>query len=463
MVDDEPASVELLRITLSEDYQVHAATDGQRALQLLQEHPEIALAIIDQRMPGMTGTELIQQTIEPYPHLVRIILTGYTDVDALIQAINAGRVFRYLTKPWSIDELLATVRQGLDVHRLTMENLRLQDELRAANARLRVENALLRRDARGRYQFEEIVGTSPALQQLLLQLERVVPSDATVLILGETGTGKELVARALHYNGPRAERPYVSENCGALAPELLTSELFGHRRGAFTGAHEDRQGLFEIANGGTLFLDEIGDCPPELQTRLLRVLDHGEIRRVGDNHAIRVDVRIVAATHHNLEEEVAAGRFRRDLYYRLSVVTLRTPPLRERREDIPVLAQHVLAELAGQQGKPVVGFTSEALALLGAHDWPGNVRELRNEIERAFTFAEPDSLITPDVLSDRFAGLPPVEPVHDGTLRAAVERLERELIGAALQRNSGNHTHTAAELGLSRRGLLDKLQRYRLR
>ncbi|MEO8602118.1 MAG: sigma-54 dependent transcriptional regulator [bacterium] len=463
VVDDEASSVDLLRITLCEDHTVYTATDGVSALELLERHPEIAVAIIDQRMPGMTGTELIQRTVEPYPNLIRIILTGYTDMDALVQAVNAARVFRYLTKPWSVDELLATVRQGLDVHRLTIENLRLQDELRAANARLRLENTHLRRDARGRYQFEEIIGASAVLQHLLAQLERVVPSDATVLILGETGTGKELVARALHYNGPRAERPYVTENCGAFAPELLTSELFGHRRGAFTGALEDRQGLFEVANGGTLFLDEIGDCPPELQTRLLRVLDQGEIRRVGDNRPIPVDVRIIAATHHDLEADVAAGRFRRDLYYRLSVVTLRAPALRERREDIAVLAQHFIAELATQRSKPVLGFSTEALALLCAYDWPGNVRELRNEIERAFTFVEVHELITPDLLSNRFAGLQPVEQLPNGSLRAAVERLEREMIGAALQRNAGNHTHTATELGLSRRGLLDKLLRFGLR
>ncbi|MBX3023659.1 sigma-54-dependent Fis family transcriptional regulator [bacterium] len=462
VVDDEPASVELLRITLSDDYPIHTATSGQRALELLERHPEIAVAIIDQRMPGMTGTELIQRTIDPFPHLIRIILTGYTDIDALIQAINAGRVFRYLTKPWSMEELLATVRQGLEVHRLAIDNVRLQEELRAANQRLRQENTQLRRDARGRYRFDEIIGASAALQRLLAQLERVVPSEATVLILGETGTGKELVARALHYNGPRAERPFVSENCAAMAPELLTSELFGHRRGAFTGAHEDRQGLFEVANGGTLFLDEIGDCPAELQTRLLRVLDQGEIRRVGDNRSIPVDVRIIAATHRDLEADVAAGRFRRDLYYRLSVISLRTPPLRERREDIPQLAQHFLAELCLQRGKASPGFSAETVAILAAHDWPGNVRELRNEVERAFTFAEPEALIAPDLLSERFASVQPLESTN-GTLRPAVERLERELIQAALARNAGNHTHTAAELGLSRRGLLDKLQRYGLR
>jgi two-component system response regulator HupR/HoxA len=463
VVDDEPASVNLLRITLGMEYTVHTATDGSTALGLLAAQPDIAVAIVDQRMPGMTGTEFIQQTIEPYPHLVRIILTGYTDIESLIQAINAGRVYRYLTKPWNRDELLATVRQGLEVHRLSRENLRLQEELREANDRLRVENTLLKREAKGRYRFDELVGTSPTLQKMLGLVERVVASDTTVLITGETGTGKELVARAIHYNGPRAERQFVSENCGAIAPDLLTSELFGHSKGAFTGAVEDREGMFEVADGGTLFLDEIGDCPPDLQTRLLRVLDQGEIRRVGDSRPIKIDVRIIAATHHDLERDVAEGRFRKDLFYRLSVFTVRTPPLRDRREDIPQLAQHFLDRLS-RTGRPTRAFTAEALALLAAYDFPGNVRELENEVERAYTLADTDAYITPDLLSDKFAALTPsASAAGESSLRAAVERVEAQLIRDALDRNGGNQTRSAIELGLSRRALIDKLQKYRLR
>jgi two-component system response regulator HupR/HoxA len=464
VVDDEPASVSLLRITLGMDYTVHVATDGDAALRILGERPEIAVAIIDQRMPGMTGTELIQRTIEPYPNLVRIILTGYTDIESLIQAINAGRVYRYLTKPWNRDELLATVRQGMEVHRLATDNVRLQRELEAANARLRIENAQLKREARGRYRFEELIGNSTALHDTLALVERVVAADTTVLITGETGTGKELIARAIHYNGPRAERPFVSENCGAIAPDLLTSELFGHKRGAFTGAGEDREGLFETAHGGTLFLDEIGDCPADLQTRLLRVLDQGEIRRVGDNTPRRVDVRILAATHHDLEHDAGAGTFRKDLLYRLSVFTIRVPPLRERKEDIPLLVQHFAAQLAARTGKAVSGCTAETIDLLAAYDFPGNVRELENEIERAFTLAEPGAYITADLLSSKFAELKPVRPaVGNGSLRTAVERYEAQLIREALERNGGNQTRTATELALSRRGLIDKLQKYGIR
>ena len=443
---------------------MHTATDGPAALALLAAHPDIALTIIDQRMPGMSGTELIQRTIEPYPQLIRIILTGYTDIESLIQAINAGRVYRYLTKPWNREELLATVRQGLDVWRLSTDNLRPQAELEAANARLRVENAQLRREARGRHRFEELVGASPPLTRMLGLVERVVATDTTVLITGETGTGKELVARAIHYNGARAERPFVSENCGAIAPDLLTSELFGHKRGAFTGATEDRAGLFELADGGTLFLDEIGDCPPDLQTRLLRVLDQGEIRRVGDGRAIPVDVRILAATHHDLERDVAEGRFRKDLFFRLSVFTIHMPPLRDRRDDLPILIQHILDRLAARTGRSVRGFTAEALAWLAAYDWPGNVRELENEVERAVTLAEPDTYLTPDLLSERFAALRPdsTSAVESG-LRAAVERFEVTYVREALERCGGNQSRTAVEIGISRRALIDKLQKYGIR
>lgn len=460
VVDDEAASVNLLRITLTRHYKVHTATDGPAALALLAANPDIAVAIIDQRMPGMTGTELIQNTIEPYPNLIRIILTGYTDIDALIAAINAGRVYRYLTKPWNKEELVATVRQGMEVHRLGTENLRLQEELREANQRLRVENAQLKREARGRYRFEEIIGASPALEKMLGLLERIVTTDSTVLITGETGTGKELVARALHYNGPRAERPFVSENCAAIAPELLTSELFGHKKGSFTGATEDRRGLFEVADGGTLFLDEIGDCPPDLQTRLLRVLDQGEIRRVGDSQPIKVDVRVIAATHHDLEQDVRDGRFRQDLFYRLSVFTVRTPALRERREDVPLLAQHFVENLARDRGKAVRNLTNDTIDLLSAHDFPGNVRELQNEIERAFTLAEPDGYITPDLLSEKFQSLNSRPAANGGTLRTNVERFEADFIREALERNGGNKSRTATELGLSRRSFLDKLIKY---
>ncbi|MFN8543666.1 MAG: sigma-54 dependent transcriptional regulator [Candidatus Binatia bacterium] len=461
VVDDEAASVDLLRITLGREHTVHTATDGPTALRLLEAHPEIGVAIIDQRMPGMTGTQLIEQMAASHPDIVCIILTGYTDVEALIQAINAGHVYRYLTKPWHKDELVATTRQGVEVYQLARENRRLQEELRVANARLQAENVRLRREVRACYGFDQIIGTSAALRRALDLVERVVPRDCTVLLLGETGTGKELVARAIHYNGPRAERPFISENCGAIGPDVLTSELFGHRRGAFTGAINDRKGLFEAADGGTIFLDEIGDCPPDLQTRLLRVLDQGEIRRMGDSRPTRVDVRVIAATHHDLEHDVAEGTFRKDLFYRLSVVGITLPPLRERKEDIPALVQSFLDRHA--RGRPIRGVTPAALEALAAYDFPGNVRELENEIERAVTLADDDGYITGDLLSPKFNGAGPGVPAPNGPLRQALERYEAQLIRDALAQRDGNQTRTAADLGLSRRALIDKLQKYGLR
>jgi len=463
VVDDEPSSVGLLRITLGMDHKVYEATDGEAALQILADHPEIGLAIIDQRMPGMTGAELIQRTSDRYPELIRIILTGYTDFDSLVEAINGGHVYRYLTKPWNKGELAATVRQGLDLYDLTVENRRLQEELRVANEHLRVENVHLKREAKGKYRFEGIVGNSSALQKMLGLVERVAQTDTTVLITGETGTGKELIARAVHYNSARADKPFVTENCGAIAQDLLTSELFGHKRGAFTGALEDRKGLFEVANGGTIFLDEIGDCPAELQTRLLRVLDQGEIRRVGESKPIKIDVRVLAATHHDLEQDVEAGTFRRDLLYRLSVFHLVTPPLRERKEDLPLLVQHALDRLNAASGRGVLGFTTEALAALSVHDFPGNVRELQNEVERAYALADADSYITPDLLSPKLQRDTPAVESTDGSLRGAVEQFEAQLVREGLERSGGNQTKTAVDLGLSRRALIDKIQKYALR
>jgi len=463
VLDDEPSSVNLLRITLGMDYDVHTATDGPSALALLAEKPDIALALIDQRMPGMSGTEFIQRTIEPHPHLVRIILTGYTDVDSLIDAINAGSVYRYVTKPWNKDELLMTVRQGLEVHRLETDNIRLQAELREANSLLRRENAQLRREVQGRYAFDEIIGKSQALQRALSLVEKVVDSDTTVLVTGETGTGKELIARALHFNGPRANQAFLSINCADFTAEMLGSELFGHKRGAFTGAIEERRGLFKAADGGTVFLDEIGDCPEGVQTRLLRFLDSGEIRRVGDDSPTRVDVRVIAATNRNLEEDVKAGRFRKDLFFRLNVFTVPLPPLRERLEDVPILAEHTLRRLEAAGRKQVGRLAPATMAALRSHAFAGNVRELANLIERAYTLAEPGADITPDLLPEALSGAAAANDTGDGTLRGAMELYEAELIRAALGRNDGNQTRSATDLGISRRALIDKLQKYGIR
>lgn len=468
VIDDEPASVELLKVTLGRRHPVFCAGGGEEALQILNEHPEIGCAIIDQRMPGMSGTEFIAATMKPRPDLIRVILTGYTDIESLIEAVNKGQIFRYLSKPWRKDEIRGVVEQALEIWGLARDNDRLRVELQQANDRLRHENAELKKEVRQRHGFEEIIGTSPALQKTLDFVDRVARSETTALILGPTGAGKGEIARAIHYNGPRADKPFISENCGAISPELLTSELFGHKKGSFTGAATDRKGLFQEANGGTLFLDEIGDCPPELQVRLLRALDEGEIRRVGEDRPIKVNVRVIAATHHDLAADVKAGTFREDLFYRLSVLTVEVPALAERREDIPLLAEHFLAEFAKKRGRQVLGFTPETLALMQAYDFPGNVRELLNEVERGFSLADDGGYITPDLLSEKFgdaALTPTTEAAVDGSqnLKTLLQNYEAEVLRQALARNDGNQSQTAREMGLSRRGLIDKLIRHGLR
>jgi transcriptional regulator with PAS, ATPase and Fis domain len=329
---------------------------------------------------------------------------------------------------------------------------------------LQRENIHLRREVKGRYRFDEIVGSSEALRRTLRLLDRVVRTDSSVLISGETGTGKELIARAIHYNGARADKPLLCINCGDFSTETLSSELFGHRRGAFTGAVEDRPGLLKAADGGTLFLDEIGDAPESVQTRLLRVLDNGEVRAVGEDRPTHVDVRLIAATNRDLDEEVRAKRFRKDLYFRLNVISISLPPLRERREDIPLLVGHILERLNGSREKKVLGVTPEALALLSTHRFEGNVRELENIVERAFALADPGTHITPQLLPDSVTGGAPEESgAGDGLLRTSVERFEQQLIRDALAQHGGNQTQAAAALGLSRRTLIDKLQKYNLR
>lgn len=472
IVDDETASTQLLRIGLAHLHPVFTANDGEEALALLEAHPEIAVAIIDQRMPGMSGAELIAATAERWPDLIRVILTGYTDIESLIASINSGSVYRYLTKPWNADELRGVVAAGMELHGVRAENARLTRELRAANATLRDENVELRREARGHWNFDGILGTSFALRRTLDLVEKVVRTSDSVLIAGPTGSGKELIARAIHYNGPRADGPFVPENCGALSPELLASELFGHRKGAFTGASADRKGLFETAHGGTLFLDEIGECPPDLQVKLLRALDQGEIRKVGDDTPVPVDVRVVAATHRDLEAEVEAGRFREDLYYRLAVFTVPVPALAERGDDISLLAEHFLAAAAVEQGRDLPGFTPEALATLQAWSFPGNIRELQNEVRRAAALADDGCFVTHDLLSPKLqaagpggaAGLAAADSGPGGTtLKVAMERHEAQLLREALSRNGGNQTRTAEDLGVSRRTLVERIQRYGLR
>jgi transcriptional regulator with PAS, ATPase and Fis domain len=343
---------------------------------------------------------------------------------------------------------------------LLAENARLVAELRRANERLAQENRYLKEREAGA--FAQIIGRSRAIQTVCERARKVAAKDSTVLITGPTGTGKELFARAIHHEGPRAKRLFVAVNCGALTESVLESELFGHRKGAFTGAVADKKGLFEVADGGTIFLDEIGEASLAFQVKLLRVLQEGEVLPVGATHPVRVNVRVIAATNRDLKEETAAGRFRLDLYYRLAVTILSIPPLAERREDIPLLVEHLLDRLTPRVGLPRREVTPAAMAALQAYDYPGNVRELANLIEGALLDAEGDDPITEAHLFERMPDVPtPVEagPVTTGSFYEQIAASEREVLRRALERNGGNRTLTANELGMSREWLLKKLKK----
>ena len=341
IVDDEPRVLDALEAILAAEFRVLRANHGEEGLARLAAEPDVAVIVTDHRMPGMTGVELLRRSQEHAPDSVRIVLTAYTDVDSLMEAINTGRIYHFIPKPWDPNGLLVVVRRAVERWHLARENGRLRDELELAY------NTLRREAAAGREKppsFDALVGAASGLRGAVELAGKVLDGDTTALLLGETGTGKELFARLIHGNGPRRAKPFVAQSCGALPDSLLECELFGHARGAFTGATGERKGLFEEAHGGTIFLDEIGETSPAMQPALLRVLQEGEVRRVGGNKTRQVDVRVIAATNVDLEAEVAAGRFRQDLYYRLNVFPIRLPPLRERVEDIPALAEHFLRQ-----------------------------------------------------------------------------------------------------------------------
>jgi len=471
LVDDEEAILESLELTLGSEYRVFTAQDGQSGLEIL-EREDIALVIADQVMPNMTGVEFLEHVIERKPRTVRMMLTGYADMASLVRAINEGRIYRYIPKPWEPDQLRIDVKRALEAYELTSENAQLAGALAEANERLRAENLYLRHEVEARYSFEEIIGQSPAMQRVFDVMHKVAETDATVLLGGETGTGKDLVARAIHYAGPRKDKRFVAQNCGALPDTLLESELFGHKRGAFTGAHQDKKGLFEIADGGTIFLDEIGETEPGMQVRLLRVLQDGEIRPLGSSDTRCVDVRIIAATNRDLRADVQEQRFREDLYYRLRVVEVDLPALRERREDIPALAHHFLDRASPRMGRSLKGFTNAAMDRLIAYEWSGNVRELENEIERVAALAGDEETIGVEMLSERVRGASPLafgsagsaspDSVLDWDMNRSVDTLKRQLIVAAMKAE-GSKTRAAEKLGIPRQSLQKMIKRLELR
>ncbi len=481
VVDDEVQVVRSLEISFMDALEVLTATSGEQALDVLAKRPEVGVILTDQRMPGMTGVELLARSRETHPEAVRILLTGFTDVEALVDAINEAQVYRYVPKPWEPRDLEMTVHRAMELHRLTLDNRRLTAELTLANARLTRENVDLRRAVVGKHRFDGILGTSEPMTRLFDLLEKIARSDATVLIQGETGTGKERIARAIHFHGRRKDGPFVVQNCAALTETLLESELFGHKRGSFTGAVEDKKGLFELADGGTVFLDEIGETSAALQARLLRVLQEGEVKPVGASAVKRVDVRVVSATNRDLAAEVGAGRFREDLFYRLNLFTLTVPPLRDRIGDIPLLVHHFLARSAQKLGVAAPALTREALEVLVAHSWPGNVRELENEIERAVTLASEGEALTLDLFSDRVRGAAgarapralgyangnaPAATSVDVTTSSApleeqVDDLKRALIRRALAVH-GSKAAAAVALGITRQSLQKMMRRLEL-
>ncbi|QTL04657.1 sigma-54-dependent Fis family transcriptional regulator [Aquabacter sp. L1I39] len=467
VVDDEPRSAEVMARVLGEEFEVFTALSAAEARRIL-EAEWIQAIFCDQRMPEVPGVAFLTEVRERWPEIVRVIVTGYTDPQDMIGAINEAGIYQYVSKPWHPDQLLLVARNAAHLFSLQREHDRLSLELRLAAPTAEARLARKRAEVAQNFHFDTLIRAAGSpLNATCRRAAQVAAFDVPVLIQGETGTGKELLARAIHYSSLRSERPFFAVNCGAIPDELLESELFGHKKGAFTGAHVTRIGLLDQADGGTILLDEIGDVSPAFQVKLLRFLQEGEIRPVGSNEAKRVNVRVLAASHRDLVKEVEAARFREDLFYRLSAMVLTMPPLRDRRGDLKPLALAILDSLCAQHGKAAKGFTEEALACIAAYDWPGNVRELQNEVLRMLVLTtEPllgADLLSPHVL--RAAAAPPPEAAaialpDNGPLKDRIERMEASILLETLVRCRWNKSRAAEELGLSRVGLRAKLDRY---
>lgn len=471
VVDDEPGSQDAIRRTLEEDFNVSTTGSADEArISMMRDEPAVILC--DQRMPGTSGVQFLKEVRERWPNVVRIIISGYTDSEDIIAGINDAGIYQYILKPWMPDDLLDAVRCAVEARILQLQMHRLDLDLRPSTSVLRARTAEKQIQLQNTFDFNRIIRVAGSPMDGICELAaRVARYDLSVLVLGESGSGKELLARAIHYASPRAEGVFVMENCGAISDNLLESELFGHKRGSFTGAYDDHIGIFQRANGGTVLLDEIGDTSFAFQVKLLRVLQEGEIRPVGATHAIPVSVRVIAATHRDLEQEVHAGRFRQDLYYRLASMTLTMPPLRERPGDIVPIAEALLAQASREMGLSARSFAPDAMASLVTYRWPGNIRELRNEIYRAVALTLSDDIVIraqafsskvlqgqPDTTAD-INGVAGLHMPHNGTLQERLDVIEAAILKETLLRLRWNKTHAAKELGLSRVGLRNKMVR----
>ncbi len=445
IVDDEESFRHMLSVILiKEGYEVEVSSTGEEGLQKAAASPFDQI-LCDIRMPRMDGLEFLREIKKTGVEASIIMMSAYGTMDTAIEAMKLG-AYDYISKPFKPDEIILTLRKAEE------------------REQLRKENQLLRKEVGKEYSFENIVSKNEQMQKIFDVIKKVSQYKSTVLITGESGTGKELVARALHYNSARSPNPFIAVNCGAIPENLLESELFGHAKGAFTDAIRTKKGLFEEADGGTLFLDEIGDLPGQLQVKLLRVLQDGEIRRIGESKPIQIDVRIVAATVKDLSKEVNEGRFREDLFYRLNVLPIHIPPLRERKEDIPLLIQHFIEKYNQAMNKNVANIDHNALETLINYKWYGNVRELENTVERAIVLSEKNNIELENLpneiqnFKDEFQVEP--QPDEEYSIKKTSKTLEINLIKKALRKTKGNHTHAAKLLEISHRALLYKIKEY---
>ncbi len=457
VVDDERSMREMLGILLRrEGHDVVVADNGRRAIECLNQKP-FDLVVSDARMPDIDGLEVLRHARSINPAVIAIMITAFGSPD-LIKGVEELGVTDYVEKPFNTEVLKFRIRKELDRRRLQQENVLLKRAMHSAN------------------QFGNIIGNSSAMVQVFEMVETVAPTGSTVLVTGESGTGTELIARAIHVRSSRSERPFVAVNCGALSETLLDSELFGHVRGSFTGADSNRKGLIEVADKGTIFLDEIGEMSPMLQVKVLRVLQERKFRRVGGTDEVEADIRIIAATNRDLAKMVAEGTFREDLYYRINVIPVRLPALRERAEDIPLLAEHFVAKFAPQMKKNVTGISGAALARLTSYSWPGNVRELENAMERAVALERTPSILPESLPESVQSASPSAAPVANGQaapsnalpdagfdLEQHVQHLEREYIAEALRRSGGVKVKAAELLGMSFRSFRYYMKKYNLK